>query len=51
MTHQTPDQQFVIKADFDLRFAIIDEVMDQLRKGGAQELLLLSSPGRPEDRP
>jgi biopolymer transport protein ExbD len=50
VTNQIPDAQFVIKADYDLRFAVIDEVMDQLRKGGAQRLLLLSRPGRGEDR-
>ena len=50
VTNRLPDAQFVIKADYDLRFAVIDEVMDQLRKGGAQRLLLLSKPGRGEDR-
>ena len=42
VTNSVPDQQFVVKADGDLRFAVIDEVIDQLRKGGAQRLLLLS---------
>ncbi len=42
VTNTVPDKQFVIKADGELRFAVIDEVMDQLRKGGAERLLLLS---------
>jgi biopolymer transport protein ExbD len=50
VTNDRPRVQFVIKADYDLRFAVIDEVMDQLRKGGAETLLLLSQPGRGEDR-
>jgi biopolymer transport protein ExbD len=34
--------QFVIKADGYIRYEKIDEVMDQLRKAGATNLLLLS---------
>ena len=41
---QDDTTQFVLKADGDLRFALIDELMDQLRKGGVKNLLLLTQP-------
>ncbi len=42
LTFNAPDKQFVIKADHDIRYEKIDEMMDNLRKAGAVNLLLLS---------
>jgi biopolymer transport protein ExbD len=42
LTFAAPDKQFVIKADHDIRYEKIDEIMDNLRKGGATNLLLLT---------
>ena len=42
LTFNRKDMQFVIKADGYIRYEKIDEVMDQLRKAGATNLLLLS---------
>jgi biopolymer transport protein ExbD len=41
---QDDTTQFVLKADGELKFSLIDELMDQLRKGGVQNLLLLTKP-------
>ena len=35
-------RQFVIKGDSQIRYALIDEVLDKLREGGVQEVLLLT---------
>ena len=42
ITHDDPTRQFVLKADNDIRYALVDEVLDQLRKAGVQKLLLLT---------
>ena len=42
LTFNDKTKQFVIKADGYIRYEKIDEVMDQLRKAGATNLLLLS---------
>ena len=42
LTFQSKDKQFVIKADHDIRYEKIDEIMDNLRKAGATNLLLLT---------
>jgi len=42
LAYADPTLPFVIKADGTLRFALIDEVMDELRKAGVQNLLLLT---------
>ena len=44
LTYRDPQLQFALKADGDLKFALIDELMDQLRRGGVQNLLLLTQP-------
>ena len=41
-------RQFVIKADGDIRYQLIDEVMDQLRRAGVEKLLLLSQQEKKE---
>jgi biopolymer transport protein ExbD len=40
--HQDPIRQFIVKADADVRYALVDDLMDQLRKAGVQRLLLLT---------
>ena len=42
LTFNEKDKQFVIKADHDIRYQKIDEIMDSLRKAGATNLLLLT---------
>ena len=42
IAHMDPTQQFVIKADQDIRYFLIDEILDKLREAGAQEVLLLT---------
>jgi biopolymer transport protein ExbD len=37
-----PTKQFVIKADEDIRYFLIDEILDKLREAGVQEVLLLT---------
>ncbi len=44
ITYRDKDKQFLLKADGNLKFALIDELMDQLRKAGANKLLLLTQP-------
>lgn len=44
LTFKDKDKQFVIKADRDIRYQKIDEILDNLRKGGATNLLLLTYP-------
>ena len=41
-------RQFVLKADGELRYELIDEVLDNLRQAGAKRLLLLTQPTRTE---
>ncbi len=43
LTFNDKNKQFVIKADGYIRYEKIDEVMDQLRKAGATNLLMLST--------
>ena len=42
LTAMRPDQQFILKADGDVRFEKIDELLDNLRKADVQKVLLLS---------
>jgi biopolymer transport protein ExbD len=42
LTFADKSKQFVIKADHDIRYEKIDEIMDNLRKAGATNLLLLT---------
>ena len=48
ITAQESDRQFIIKADGDLRYELVDEVLDNLRQAGASRLLLLTQPTRTE---
>ena len=48
ITAQETDRQFIIKADGDLRYELVDEVLDNLRQAGASRLLLLTQPTRME---
>ena len=42
ITHSSPERQFVIKADDDIRYYLIDEILDKLREAGVQNVLLLT---------
>ena len=42
IAHMDPTKQFVIKADEDIRYFLIDEILDTLREAGVQEVLLLT---------
>ena len=42
LTFVDPQQQFILKADGTLRFELIDELLDSMRKGGVQRVLLLT---------
>jgi len=42
IAHSNPERQFVIKADKDIRYFLIDEILDNLRRGGVQVVLLLT---------
>ena len=42
LTHIDKMQQFILKADGNVRFGEIDELLDQMRKGGVQRVLLLA---------
>ena len=42
LTARRPTQQFILKADGDVRFEKIDELLDNLRKADVQKVLLLS---------
>ena len=49
LTAVRPDQQFILKADGDVRFEKIDELLDNLRKADVQKVLLLSHQAIDED--
>ncbi len=42
ITHRQPKKQFVVKGDATVRYAVIDEVLDNLRKAGVENVLLLT---------
>ena len=42
LTFVDPQQQFILKADGTVRFELIDELLDSMRKGGVQKVLLLT---------
>ena len=48
VAYKDDTRQFALKADGDLKFFMIDELMDQLRKAGVKNVLLLIQP-RAED--
>jgi biopolymer transport protein ExbD len=43
LIHRDKSQQFVLKADGTVRFELIDELLDSMREGGVQNVLLLSA--------
>jgi biopolymer transport protein ExbD len=49
LTARRPDQQFILKADGDVRFEKIDEILDNLRKADVQKVLLLSHQATDEE--
>ncbi len=44
LVFQDKTKQFLIKAEGNVRFALIDELMDNLRRAGVSQLLLLTQP-------
>ena len=42
ITYGEPARPFVVKADATIRYALVDEVLDQLRTAGVQNLVLLT---------
>jgi len=44
VAYKDDTRQFALKADGDLKFFLIDELMDQLRKAGVKNVLLLTKP-------
>ncbi len=49
LTARRPDQQFILKADGEVRFEKIDELLDNLRKADVQKVLLLSHQATDKD--
>ena len=43
LTFTDDSQQFILKADGTVRFEKIDELLDNMRRGGVQKVLLLSA--------
>jgi hypothetical protein len=41
---QDPERPFVVKADAGVWYGVVDEVIEQLRKAGVRELILLTRP-------
>ncbi len=41
---EDPDRPFAIKADQGVRYGLVDDVLEQLRKAGVRELTLLTAP-------
>ena len=48
LTNVNPIKQFALKADGTIHFEKIDELLDNMRRGGVQRVLLLTSPGEGE---
>ena len=51
IAHLDSGRQFVVKADKDIRYYLIDELLDNLRRGGVQEVLLLTHAKQVGDAP
>ena len=49
LTNRNPTQQFILKADGEVRFEKIDELLDNLRKADVQKVLLLSQQATERD--
>jgi len=45
LTNENPYKQFALKADGTVHFEKIDELLDNMRRGGVQRVLLLTAPG------
>lgn len=45
LTYENPAKQFALKADGTVQFEKIDELLDQMRKGGVERVLLLTAAG------
>ena len=45
LTYEDPKKQFALKADGSVQFEKIDELLDQMKKGGVERVLLLTAPG------
>lgn len=43
LTYQDPKKQFALKADGTVHFEKVDELLDQMRKGSVQNVLLLTN--------
>jgi biopolymer transport protein ExbD len=41
-TYRYPSQQFILEADRSIRYEKIDELLDQMRRGGVQNVLLMT---------
>ena len=41
-TYRYPSQQFILEADHSIQYEKIDELLDQMRRGGVQNVLLLT---------
>ena len=46
-----PERPFVVKADAAVRYGLVDDVLEQLRKAGVRELTLLTRPLAPGGAP
>ncbi|HXV74983.1 MAG TPA: biopolymer transporter ExbD [Candidatus Polarisedimenticolaceae bacterium] len=42
LTYVDKTKQFILKADGDIHFEKVDELLDQMRRGGVQKVLLLT---------
>ena len=45
LTHRDATMQFVLKVDGTVRFELVDELLESMREGGVQKVLLLTQQG------
>ena len=50
-TYSVPDKQFILKADGTVHYEKIDELLDAMRRGGVQRVMLLTGQKVVEDAP
>jgi len=48
LTHRDKTMQFVLKVDGTVRFELVDELLESMREGGVQKVLLLTQQGAGE---
>jgi biopolymer transport protein ExbD len=48
LTHRDETMQFVLKVDGTVRFELVDELLESMREGGVQKVLLLTQQGTDE---